>query len=571
MLMQAVVGVVRALNGILEKVNSAGEAHLVKTGAPLHQGDVLTLLSGKAYVQFINGFPEVLSLDKPLRLDGISPVLKPGVFDANEEIIQEALAKGIDPALILDILGATAAGVDTIGSGGDAFYIDPLYSSGLVFSGIDTRPISNYITDYNPEGIVYSGSDNQNTFISSSASDFIDNSILSGSVTEEGGSVNNPILGVSTVGGDLAGANNFVAATKSDSFGTFTIESSGKWSYQLDNNAQPLNALKDGETKIVTFTVDTVNGVERQVQITIHGANDAAVISGATSGLVVEAGGINNLIQGEPEFSGQLFAVDPDNPNNKFQEISQENSNKGYGTFSITEDGVWVYHLDNNNPAIQALKGTATITDSFTIHSIDGTAQEIIVTIQGSNDAPIASDMDVDTEQNSVLSGQVPEATDVDGTIASYTLVTDVTLGNLNFTPNGSYTFNPGKDFNNLPPGETRTVTFTYTAIDNDGGVSAPKTVLITVTGTNDVPVAEASSFSVAEDAAIVTGQVMATDADANAVLGYSLNAAAPAGFIFNSNGSYSFDPANVAYQHLGLGQQQVITIPYTVTDDVGA
>ena len=51
----------------------------------------------------------------------------------------------------------------------------------------------------------------------------------------------------------------------------------------------------------------------------------------------------------------------------------------------------------------------------------------------------------------------------------------------------------------------------------------------------------------------------------------YALNGAAPAGLTFNANGSYSFDPANAAYQSLGVGQQTIITVPYTVTDNAGA
>ncbi|OLO06264.1 hypothetical protein BTW08_18740, partial [Salinicola sp. MH3R3-1] len=69
---------------------------------------------------------------------------------------------------------------------------------------------------------------------------------------------------------------------------------------------------------------------------------------------------------------------------------------------------------------------------------------------------------------------------------------TDVGTGNgtLNFNADGSYTFTPGADFDSLAAGESRDVTFSYTATDNDGGVSEPKTVTITVTGTNDEPVA---------------------------------------------------------------------------------
>src|SRR3989338_9135202 len=107
--------------------------------------------------------------------------------------------------------------------------------------------------------------------------------------------------------------------------------------------------------------------------------------------------------------------------------------------------------------------------------------------------------------------------------------------------------------------------------VTDDQGATSTANLVITVTGTNDVPLAEASSFSVAEDGAVVTGQLIGTDVDANAVLGYSLNAVAPAGLILNTNGSYSFDPAHAAYQHLGVGQQQILTVPYMVTDDQGA
>ncbi|WP_106418432.1 VCBS domain-containing protein [Salinicola tamaricis] len=88
-----------------------------------------------------------------------------------------------------------------------------------------------------------------------------------------------------------------------------------------------------------------------------------------------------------------------------------------------------------------------------------------------------------------MLEGSVPAATDVDGTVESYQLATGVGQGNgsLSFNSDGSYTFNPGADFDSLAAGQSREVTFTYTATDNNGGVSAPQTVTITVTGTNDV------------------------------------------------------------------------------------
>ena len=152
-----IVGMVRVVNGLLEKINSHGEAHLVKPGAPLHQGDILTLLSGEAYIQFVNGFPQALSLDKPFNLDGISPALKFGALDLNEQLVKEALARGVDPSLILDVLGAPAAGYYALGSGGSSFILDPMYSFGLVSSGFGTSSLSGstYTSGYDPSPMFY--------------------------------------------------------------------------------------------------------------------------------------------------------------------------------------------------------------------------------------------------------------------------------------------------------------------------------------------------------------------------------------------------------------------------------
>ncbi|MDW8855075.1 enhanced entry virulence factor RtxA, partial [Legionella pneumophila] len=142
MLAESVIGIVRAVNGLLEKVNAQGQASIVKSGARLEEGDVLTLLSGEAYIQFIHGFPEALALEKPVKLDGVSPTLQYGVEDLKEQMVQEAIAKGIDPSIILDVLGSAAAGAEAVGSGGDAFIIDPLFGFGQVTAGYPTGPIA---------------------------------------------------------------------------------------------------------------------------------------------------------------------------------------------------------------------------------------------------------------------------------------------------------------------------------------------------------------------------------------------------------------------------------------------
>ena len=123
--------------------------------------------------------------------------------------------------------------------------------------------------------------------------------------------------------------------------------------------------------------------------------------------------------------------------------------------------------------------------------------------------------------------------------------------------------------FNYLAAGETAVDTFTY-AIRLSNGTLSWATVTVTITGTNDAPVAVADSASVDEDSSI-SGNVGGndTDADTGAVLTYALVGAAPTGLTFGTDGSWSFDASS--YDSLADGEELELVIPYTVTDEHGA
>ena len=53
-----------------------------------------------------------------------------------------------------------------------------------------------------------------------------------------------------------------------------------------------MQALNVGGTLTDSFTVTTVDGTAQVVTVTINGSNDAAVISGTSTGAVIEAGGV---------------------------------------------------------------------------------------------------------------------------------------------------------------------------------------------------------------------------------------------------------------------------------------
>ncbi|PSW03953.1 hypothetical protein C9I89_16290, partial [Photobacterium lipolyticum] len=134
--------------------------------------------------------------------------------------------------------------------------------------------------------------------------------------------------------------------------GTFSIDAEGNWTYELDNNDPAVQALKEGETlPAETFEVKSADGsASHPITVTITGTNDVADITpsadGADQGAVKEdvtltTGGkleVSDVDAGEAVFAPQ-------------SKVAGE-----HGTFSIDAEGNWTYELDNNDPAVQALK-----------------------------------------------------------------------------------------------------------------------------------------------------------------------------------------------------------------------
>src|SRR4029079_2747155 len=161
---------------------------------------------------------------------------------------------------------------------------------------------------------------------------------------------------------------------------------------------------------------------------------------------------------------------------------------------------------------------------------------------------------DAASEGGAVINGNVV-ATDVDdGASLTYSVTDPGPLpAGLSFNADGSYSFDPTVGaYDHLAKDATQNVVVNYKA--NDGlADSAIKTLTITVTGTNDAPVAVAKTALATEGGAVITGQLVATDVDDGAILTYSVTDAGPlpAGLSFNVDGSYSFDPTVGAYDHL--------------------
>ena len=59
------------------------------------------------------------------------------------------------------------------------------------------------------------------------------------------------------------------------------------------------------------------------------------------------------------------------------------------GSLTITSDGSWRYEVDNEIASVQSLVIGETLTDTVTVTSLDGTAQDIAITINSMNNAAV--------------------------------------------------------------------------------------------------------------------------------------------------------------------------------------
>jgi VCBS repeat-containing protein len=153
-----------------------------------------------------------------------------------------------------------------------------------------------------------------------------------------------------------------------------------QWDFALANGATQF--LAAGQTLTLGYDVkatDTFGATATQrVSVTITGTNDAASISGNSTGAVTEDTTLST--------SGTLAVADVDQSQAVFQ--AQTGVAGTYGSFSIGADGNWTYALDNSAANVQLLNTADHPSDNFTVLSQDGTASQLVTVSVSGLDEP---------------------------------------------------------------------------------------------------------------------------------------------------------------------------------------
>ena len=273
---------------------------------------------------------------------------------------------------------------------------------------------------------------------------------------------------------------------------------------------------------------------------------------------------------------------------------------------TIRADGTFDY---DPTPAFDTLADGEPGVDMFSYTITDSQGAMSIATatfaITGANDAPVAVDDTITTDENSIVSGDLladnlfgPDFDIDNGAILAVTEINGAPVFDGEVVPlasgafltiraNGTFDFDPAGAFESLAQGQDAFENFTYTLSDEFGATSTA-TAFVTITGVNDAPTAFDDNFSVNEDAIFSfslfddNGFGADFDAENGSIIGVTeINGAAVtdgqtvalssgALLTIRADGTFDYD-ANGAFEQVAQGDSQPDIFTYSIADEFGA
>ena len=281
------------------------------------------------------------------------------------------------------------------------------------------------------------------------------------------------------------------------------------------------------------------------VSITINPINDAPVAIDDAYGGVDEGGTLTKNAE------DGVLANDSDIDTDKDLLTAALVSGVSYGTLTFNPDGSFIYTHD----------GSENTSDSFTYQANDGVNDSnvatVTITIYPINDAPVADDQAVNTDEDTAvgitLTGSDPEEDPL-----TFIVVNGPAHGTLTGTP-PALTYTPDADYNG-------TDSFTFQVYD--GTVySDVATVSITVNPENDAPVADDDAYSGVDEGGTFTidaaSGVLSNDSDTenDPLTAVLVSTVSHGTLTLNANGSFT-------YTHNGT-ENTSDTFTYKANDDI--
>lgn len=253
----------------------------------------------------------------------------------------------------------------------------------------------------------------------------------------------------------------------------------------------------------------------------------------------------------------------------------------GLVTLLTTPNGAGVQYQVTFEPglAYQYLAQGQTVTETVEISVSDGQGGTATITrdlvIKGLNDAPVANMIDATTDEDTavILTADFSDIDLLD--MHSFSVDTASTTGNVTNNGDGTFSYDPGGQFDHLAAGQQVIDTFEYTVDDGNGGTSTAMAE-VTINGVNDAPTAQNGAGAVVEDGIrFANGSLNAMDPDDGAVLTFTIRGG-PFGdygsLRVNSTGDWEYVLNNGAanVQALNSGDVETDSFIIDISDGLG-
>ena len=312
----------------------------------------------------------------------------------------------------------------------------------------------------------------------------------------------------------------------SNGHGTFSLDASGNWTYVADNAQTAIQELKDGDSLTDSFTAVSADGSASQVvTVTINGSND-----GPTAAVIANGAADEDDDPMDIDMSLLLGAVTDVDAGDSHAVTAISTASGVQFTYDV---GTQTLSINPDQFESLAAGDTLNVTFTATVSDVAGASvdQDFDVVITGENDGATISGVstggvqeDVAVNAGNLEASGALTITDADTGEAQFVSQPSVAgsngHGTFSLDVSGNWTYvadNAQTAIQELKDGDS--LTDSFTAVSADG--SASQVVTVTISGTNDAPVANADVVAnIAEDSGVYTisaALILGNDTDVDA------------------------------------------------------
>ncbi|MHA7840405.1 MAG: Ig-like domain-containing protein [Gammaproteobacteria bacterium] len=459
----------------------------------------------------------------------------------------------------------------TVNTNGDYTY-DPTVSAtlqGLDSGDVVTDSFTYTITD------VYGATSSTTVTVTVNGENDVPVAVADNNTTDQETSVTGNVLVNDMDADDSHGLTVIASDTVSSSGASVILGANGAYTYDPTVSAV-LQSLDTGEAMLdsFTYTLSDEWGATSSttVTVTVRDAND-----------IPTAVADSNVTDEDTAVMGNVLSNDIDSGN--LTVLSSDAISDDGAAVIVGANGDYTYDPSGSS-TLQALSSGEITIDGFTYTITDEwgatDSTTVNITVTGVNDAPIANDdVITTTEETFVRVDLMDNDLEIDAN-DTLTIVgdTQTAIGGKFVYDLTSMGYTPPY-LRSLASGEVASDTFTYTIFD-DYGVSDSATVVVTIMGVNDAPIAGAGGGTVQYDTPLgggllppMTAPVLLSSYDPDAtdtltVIAVDTSNTTGGTVVINADNTITYTPT---VDHASLASGEVFTDAYTFTisDDYGA